>query len=116
MNNKNIEKPDYYFPPTLAINDSNPSFIDGKSNNVTSTDDFRLAVTLFHTGAKLLSVKKENSGKHIFIFKRISNLDYLTDKYWSDLLNVKAFSFLKSIKTFGKKIEEYINKNNEKTI
>ena len=105
---------DSVLSPTSVIEDSDPTFIDD-TDKVIRTDDYGLAVTLFHTGAKLLSVDKDNSGRHIFIFKKICNIEYATDEFFSDLLTVKSFSFLESIKAFKKRIDSEQNKDSNPT-
>lgn len=112
MENKNITESNKDSRLHFIMNGSEISFID-KTKKALHTDDYNLAVTLFHTGATLLSVEKDNSNKKIYIFKRICNLEFITDKLFSDLFNVKAFSFLESIKAFDIKVNKYLNKDNK---
>ncbi len=95
------------FSPTLA-SEGLKSFIDN-TGNVLRTDDFYLAVTLFHTGAKLLSIEKDISGVQIYTFKKIINIESVRDELFSDLFKVRAFSFLESIKAFEKLIKSEQN-------
>ena len=97
------------FSPTLA-KEGLKSFIDN-TGKVLRTDDFYLAVTLFHTGAKLLSIEKDVFDKHIYIFKKIINIESVRDELFADLLTVKAFSFLDSIKAFEKRIDSKNDSN-----
>lgn len=99
----------------LSINriNPNPSFRDNSGKQI-RMNDFDLAVTLFHTGARLLSVEEDSSGELIFIFKKICNLQDFTEEFDDDLLTVKSFSFLQSIKAFGNAIDKHLNKNNPK--
>lgn len=111
MKSNKIIKSDSNIFTNLTIGDSRSSFIDN-TTNVIRTDDFCLAVTIFHTGARLLSVNKENPDKLIFIFKKISNFEDVKDEFFSDLLTVKSFSFLESIKAFKRRIDSEQNNNN----
>lgn len=100
------------FSPTLA-NEGFKSFIDNTSD-VLRTDDFYLAVTLFHTLAKLLSIEKDKTGRLIYTFKKIINIESVKNELFSDLFTVKAFSFLESIKAFEKQIDSKNNNTNSK--
>lgn len=112
MENNNIKKLDKDLEQQLIMNGSKISYIDNTGKTL-RTDDYNLAVTLFHTGARLLSVDKDDSNKLIYVFKRICNLEVITDEFFSDLFDVKAFSFLESIKAFNMIIDNNLNKNNK---
>lgn len=92
----------------FIMDGSDVSFIDNTKNKL-CINDYNLAVTLFHTGAKLLSVERDNSGKHVFVFKKICNIESVADDFFDDSLTVKSFSFLKSIKTFNETIDKHLN-------
>ena len=112
MENNNITKLDKDLEQQLKVNGSKISYIDNTEKTL-RTDDYDLAVTLFHTGARLLSIDKDGSNKLIYVFKRICNLEVITDEFFSDLFDVKAFSFLESVKAFNMIIDKNLNKNNK---
>ena len=104
MKGKNTAKSNDDLFLALSMKDPNPSFTNEREE-IIRTDDLGLAIAIFHRGATLLSVEKENPDKIIFIFKKIINFQDMVDEFYGDTFNVKAFSFLQSIKDFKKRVD-----------
>ncbi|MEK7583406.1 MAG: DUF5659 domain-containing protein [Patescibacteria group bacterium] len=60
--------------------------------------DLGCSAALLCAGFELLSVKKDNPHKSLFLFRRSDGIEGITDRYFADRLEVKARSFFDNIK------------------
>jgi len=73
-------------------------------SQVFSTYDLGVSAALLTAGFELLSVKKDNPHKSLFLFRRKDGIDETVDLYWSDRLEIKARSFFDAIKALKNKL------------
>ena len=71
---------------------------------VWTTYDLGVSAALLCAGFELLSLKKENPRKALFIFKREDGIDDAANQYFADQLKVKARSFFDSTKALKNKL------------
>lgn len=91
MSNKRIKSSE----KDLSLN--NPAF-------VFTTYDIGVSTALLCAGFELLSVKKSNPKKALFVFRREIDIEEVTDKYFADRLEVKARSFFDHLKALKNKL------------
>lgn len=82
-------------PEVAALND--PAY-------VWTTYDLGVSTALLCVGFQLLSLKKENPRKALFVFKRESGIDDCANRYFTDQLEVKARSFFDNLKALKNKL------------
>ncbi len=71
---------------------------------VFTTYDLGVSTALLCAGFELLSVDKENPRKALFIFKKADDIEDVTDRYFSDRLEVKARSYFDHLKALKNKL------------
>lgn len=71
---------------------------------VFTTYDLGVSTALLCAGFVLLSMNKENPKKALFIFKKEDGIEDVTDRYFSDRLEVKARSFFDHLKALKNKL------------
>ena len=71
---------------------------------VFTTYDLGVSTALLCAGFQLLSVNKKNVRKALFIFKKEDGIEDVTDRYFSDRLEVKARSFFDHLKALKNKL------------
>ncbi len=71
---------------------------------VFTTYDLGVSTALLCAGFELLSLDKENPKKAMFIFKKADGIEDVTDRYFSDRLEVKARSFFDHLKALKNKL------------
>lgn len=71
---------------------------------VFTTYDIGVSTALLCADFELLSVDKENPRKALFIFKKEDGIEDVTDRYFSDRLEVKARSFFDHLKALKNKL------------
>lgn len=85
MNKKNSEKEWKYIP------------VDDPSLTYT-TYDIGVSTALLCAGFELLTVEKDDPRKALFVFQKEDGIEEVSDKYFSDRLEVKARSFFDHLK------------------
>lgn len=74
-------------------------------SSVFTTYDLGVSTALLCAGFELLSVdKNDNPRKALFIFKKEDGVEDVTDRYFSDRLEVKARSFFDHLKALKNKL------------
>ncbi|HRH25304.1 MAG TPA: DUF5659 domain-containing protein [Candidatus Paceibacterota bacterium] len=71
---------------------------------VFTTYDLGVSTALLCAGFELLSVDKKNKRKALFVFKKEKGIEDVTDRYFSDKLEVKARSFFDHLKALKNKL------------
>lgn len=71
---------------------------------VFTTYDLGVSTALLCADFELLSVKKDNPRKVLFIFKRENGIEDVANRYFSDRLDVKARSFFDHLKALKNKL------------
>ena len=74
------------------------------SSVVFTTYDLGVSTALLCAGFELLTVDKENPRKALFIFRREDGIEDVTDRYFSDRLEVKARSYFDHLKALKNKL------------
>ncbi len=89
---------------TLRSSAKNQHISLDDSSAVFTTYDLGVSAALLCAGFVLLSLKKENPRKALFIFKREDGIDDAANQYFADQLKVKARSFFDSTKALKNKL------------
>jgi hypothetical protein len=71
---------------------------------VFTTYDLGMSAALLCSGFELLSIRKENPRKALFVFKRKKNIEVVANSYFSDTLEVKARSFFDHLKALKNRL------------
>ena len=71
--------------------------------NIYTTSDLALAATL-NLYYPVRSVKRTNSNKVEFIFKKNKKLDLIIERFWRGELKVDALSYFNSLRTLKNRI------------
>lgn len=71
---------------------------------VWTTYDLGVSAALLCADFELLAVEKSNPRKALFVFRRESGIEEVTDKYFSDRLEVKARSYFDHLKALKNKL------------
>lgn len=71
---------------------------------VFTTYDLGVSTALLCAGFELLSVEKSNPRKALFVFRKETGIEEITDKYFSDRLEVKARSYFDHLKALKNKL------------
>ena len=74
------------------------------SVSVFTTYDLGVSAALLCAGHELLMVERDNPKKALFVFRREVGIEEITDKYFSDRLEVKARSFFDHLKALKNKL------------
>ena len=82
-------------PEVAALND--PAY-------VWTTYDLGVSTALLCAGFELLSLKKTNPRKALFVFRKAKNIDETANAYFTDQLEVKARSFFDNLKALKNKL------------
>jgi len=72
--------------------------------NFLYTFDLGCSAALTSVGFELVSLDKENPRKVQFIFRREVGIEKVVNKYWANLLEVKAREFFDNIKMLKNRI------------
>lgn len=73
------------------------------NENIYSTSDLALAATL-NLYYPVRSIKRTNSNKAEFIFKKNKKLDLIIERFWRSELKVDALSYFNSLRTLKNRI------------
>ena len=82
--------------------ENNLSLYDPTS--VFTTYDIGVSTALLCADFELLTVKKDNPKKALFVFRKEVGIEEITDKYFADRLEVKARSFFDNLKALKNKL------------
>lgn len=72
--------------------------------SVWTTYDLGVSAALLCADFELLAVNKENPQKALFVFKKETGIEEVTDRYFSDRLEVKARSYFDHLKALKNKL------------
>ena len=73
-------------------------------SSVFTTYDLGCSTALLCAGFELLSVKKSDPRKALFIFRKQSGIEETANKYFADKLDVKARSYFDNLKALKNKL------------
>ena len=74
------------------------------ASQVWTTYDLGISAALLCVDFKLLSLKKDDPRKCLFVFKREDGIEDFANQYFTDQLQVKARSFFDALKALKNKI------------
>ena len=79
-------------------------FFLGDPSKVFTTYDLGCSTALLCADFELLSVKKSDPRKALFVFRKQSGIEETANKYFADKLDVKARSYFDNLKALKNKL------------